>query len=61
MASSAWQKHAGPFLKKALKAAASSFKGQRKGPSPAQKKRIKELQLKRADINRQIRKLKGKG
>lgn len=54
-----WQKHSGPYLKKALKQAAKTFRSKMKGPTPAQKKRIKELQKKRDQVNAEIRKLKG--
>ncbi|MEE8209018.1 MAG: hypothetical protein V3T88_08735 [Nitrosomonadaceae bacterium] len=59
MAKSAWQKHVGPFLSRAIKQARKSFKS-KTAMSPAAKKNVKSLQSKRDDINSRIRKLKGK-
>lgn len=55
-----WQRHSGKFLKEALKKAARSFRGKKKGPSESQKKSIKVLQRKREEINSKIKKMKGR-
>ncbi len=54
-----WQQHSAPFLRKALKQAAKSFK-RKDGITPAKRKQIKTLQNQREKINARIRKLKGK-
>lgn len=57
---SEWQRHSAKYLKEALKKASRTFRGKKKGPTPAQAKRIRELQKRRDDANAQIRKLKGR-
>lgn len=54
-----WQKHIAPFLSKAAKQAARTFKP-KSGITPAKKKQIASLQKQRDKMNERIRKLRGK-
>jgi len=63
MASHDWARHAAPHVKKAMKKAMADARRTWKGakePTKAEKNRIKALQKQRQDVNRKIRKLKGK-
>lgn len=55
---SAWQRHVGPYLARAIKQARKSFKPA-SGITPAKIRSIKSLQKRREGINIMIKKLKG--
>lgn len=55
-----WQKHAAPFLKKALKQAAKSFV-KKTGMTAAKKRAIKQAQKQRDSLNAKIKRMKNGG
>lgn len=63
MAGKTWSQHAGPHIKKAMKKAIADARKSWKGGkqmTAAQKKRLASLQNKRLEINKTIRKMRGK-